>query len=76
MLSLVICPEPSCGALAEIVDRQSLRSTDGPVEHVATNCLNRHRFFLPVDMLHAPPPDVPRSTVERSANLPLGRPST
>jgi hypothetical protein len=39
---LVACPEPGCGATAEIVDRYALGSTDGPVSMVRTRCLGRH----------------------------------
>ena len=39
---LVACPEPGCGATAEVVDRYALSSTDGPVSMVRTRCLDRH----------------------------------
>ena len=54
MLDLTACPEPGCSSPAEIVDRFALRSTDGPIEHVRTRCLNGHHFFLPVAMLISP----------------------
>ncbi len=38
------CPE--CGAPAEVTDRCTLESTDGPVEHVQVVCVRRH-WFLP-----------------------------
>jgi hypothetical protein len=38
------CPE--CGLPAEITDRFSLPSTDGPVEHVAVACLSGHHFRM------------------------------
>jgi hypothetical protein len=53
MLSFTYCPDPNCGALAEITDRYPLRSTDGPIEHVATCCIHQHRFVLPTGMLAA-----------------------
>ena len=48
-LDLVVCPE--CSAPAEVVDRFTLPSTDGPVEHVTVACLARHRFLLPATSL-------------------------
>ena len=47
MLWLLPCPDPSCGALAELMDRITLGSTHGPVEHVRTQCLDGHLFFCP-----------------------------
>jgi hypothetical protein len=46
-LSLVPCPDPACDAPAEVVDRTTMRSTSGPVDHVRTQCLHRHVFFMP-----------------------------
>lgn len=46
-LELTTCPEPSCRATAEILDRVLLESTDGPIEHTKTFCVNRHFFMLP-----------------------------
>jgi hypothetical protein len=51
MLSLTVCPEPGCGAPAEIVDRCAMGSTDGPIEHVRIGCVRRHWFFLPAATL-------------------------
>jgi hypothetical protein len=39
---LVACPEPGCHAMAEVVDRYALSSTDGPVSMVRTRCLGKH----------------------------------
>jgi hypothetical protein len=50
-LSLVACPE--CGLAAEIGDRFSQRSTDGPVDHVVLNCVDGHYFRMPSDRLPA-----------------------
>jgi hypothetical protein len=33
---------PQCGAPARITNRFRLDSTDGPVEHLKTGCLNNH----------------------------------
>lgn len=46
-LELSRCPELDdkgevCGAIAEIIDRFVLDSTDGPVEHLTTRCLDGH----------------------------------
>ena len=53
MLTVISCPE--CGVPAEITDRFSLPSTDGPVAHVATSCAAGHHFRMPADMLVRPP---------------------
>jgi hypothetical protein len=47
--SLTACPE--CGLPAEITDRFSLSSTDGPVEHVSLACVDGHYFRVPADGL-------------------------
>lgn len=41
-LRIVACPEPGCDAVAEIVDRHTLHSTDGPVSMVRTRCIGKH----------------------------------
>jgi len=51
MLELTVCPDTSCEAVAEIVDRVVVGSTAGPTELVRTVCLHRHIFLLPVDRL-------------------------
>jgi hypothetical protein len=51
------CPERSCGALAEILDRWELDSTDGPLEHVKTRCLHGHTFTVLAESL--PPESLP-----------------
>jgi hypothetical protein len=50
-LTLLSCPE--CGLPAEITDRFSLTSTDGPVDHVAVSCVDGHHFRMPSDRLSA-----------------------
>jgi hypothetical protein len=47
MLSLLPCPEPDCDAPAEVLDRTTLSSTCGPIEHVKTQCARRHVFLMP-----------------------------
>jgi hypothetical protein len=43
-MDMTRCPE--CGAPAEVVDRDALESTDGPVEHVRILCARRHWFLM------------------------------
>jgi hypothetical protein len=45
------CPEPGCGMPAEVLDRYTLLATDGPVEHIAVRCVDRHQFLMPVELL-------------------------
>lgn len=42
----VICSWPDCGQIAEVTRRDVLDSTDGPVEHIGTLCVNRHVLFM------------------------------
>jgi len=49
VLALTSCPE--CHAPAEITERFTLASTDGPVAHVAVSCLAGHHYRLPVGQL-------------------------
>jgi hypothetical protein len=58
MLTLTSCPD--CHAPAEITDRFTLASTDGPVAHVAVSCLAGHHFRMPADMLPVPDDPAPR----------------
>ena len=53
-------PCPECGALAEVLWRDVLESTDGPVEHAKIGCINRHWFLLPVWRLAQPTSPAPR----------------
>jgi hypothetical protein len=46
---LITCPDPVCGAIAEILHPVVLGSTGGPIEMVRTRCLHRHMFVLPID---------------------------
>jgi len=54
---IIACPEPGCLAPAEVLDRFTLASTDGPVAHVRTMCLAGHGFTPPVDTLAGWPAD-------------------
>lgn len=49
MIETTVCPD--CEGLAEVLERDVLESTDGPVEHARILCVRRHPFFLPVAML-------------------------
>ena len=51
MLTLISCPD--CSVPAEITERFSLPSTDGPVNHVALRCATGHHFRMAADMLSA-----------------------
>jgi hypothetical protein len=54
-LELTSCPE--CGRPAEIIQRVTLPSTDGPVEHVKTRCVTGPWFFVPAaDLASVPAP--------------------
>jgi hypothetical protein len=44
-------PCPQCAAPAQITERFWLDSTDGPVEHLKTNCVNNHWFTPRVEMV-------------------------
>jgi hypothetical protein len=51
LLTLVPCPD--CGVPAEVTERFSLSSTDGPVLHIALICAAGHHFRMPADGLSA-----------------------
>jgi len=58
---LTTCPQ--CGRAAEVLDRFTLPSTDGPIEHVETRCITGPWFITPV---HRVPPAAiarPRASV-------------
>ena len=58
MLTLTSCPD--CHAPAEITDRFTQASTDGPVAHVAVFCLAGHHYRMPADKLPGPDNPAPR----------------
>ena len=68
MPTLVSCPD--CGVSAEISERFSLPSTDGPVEHIAVHCPAGHHFRMPADRLPARPPRPPATRRPVPAGLP------
>lgn len=51
LLTVISCPD--CGVPAEITERFSLPSTDGPVDHIVVHCVAGHHFRMPADMLPA-----------------------
>jgi hypothetical protein len=69
MQHITNCPDPRCGAPAEIVDRWVWTSTDGPVEHVATWCANGHRFTPTLDFLTTQPTRSPSPEPALSATV-------
>lgn len=59
---LEILPEKDerCLQPAEILDRQFLDSTDGPIMHISTVCVRGHRLLFPADTLaDVEEPDLP-----------------
>jgi hypothetical protein len=50
-MSITSCP--GCGAPAEIIERFTLASTDGPVVHVAVRCVIGHHYRMAADRLPA-----------------------
>jgi hypothetical protein len=59
-MDLTTCPE--CGNAAEILWRDVLESSDGPVEHAKVVCVDRHWFLMPVASLASPRLPAERST--------------
>jgi hypothetical protein len=51
LLTVISCPD--CGVPAEVTERFSLPSTDGPVRHIALTCAAGHHFRMAVDRLTA-----------------------
>jgi hypothetical protein len=66
MLTIVPCPQ--CGVPAEITERFSLPSTDGPVAHVMMYCAAGLHFRMAAEHLPAA-----RSEGTRDATRPFGR---
>ena len=52
-LVIITCPEEGCDAPAEIFDRWAFASTNGPVVHVRTRCLEGHHLTPRVEHLLA-----------------------
>lgn len=56
VLCMARCPDPDCSAPAEVYAEVVHESTDGPVPHARTLCLNRHFYLLPVAYIPGMPP--------------------
>jgi hypothetical protein len=56
---LTITPCPGCHAPAEVTERFTLPSTDGPVPHVAVSCAGGHHYRMAADRLPARVPGRP-----------------
>jgi hypothetical protein len=67
MSYITTCPDVTCGALAEIIDRWSFGSTHGSVEHIRTRCERGHVFTPVVDSLVRPTVQLAASA-ERSSS--------
>jgi hypothetical protein len=48
-MELDLTPCPDCGLPAEVIDRATLPSTNGPLEHVKTRCITGHWYMTPID---------------------------
>jgi hypothetical protein len=57
-------PCPQCGAPAMITDRFWLDSTDGPVEHLKTACVNNHRLTPLAESIASARPDAIPATAQ------------
>lgn len=55
VLCMARCPGPDCSAPAEVYAEVVHDSTEGPVPHVRTFCLNRHFYLLPVEYIPGMP---------------------
>ena len=55
MSDSISCPDPTCAASAQIIDRWTWESTVGPDEHVKTMCGRGHGFTPPLDLLATEP---------------------
>ena len=64
-MDLTLCPQ--CGALAEVLWREVMESTDGAVEHAKISCVQRHWFLLQVAHLERPDIAVREPACERGA---------
>jgi hypothetical protein len=53
MIETTTCPDPECLAPAEVLDRFDLSSTDGPIEHIRTQCAMRHIYTVATDRTFA-----------------------
>jgi hypothetical protein len=56
MQDIIPCPE--CGSPAQVTDRFRFGSTDGPVEHLKTGCVNGHWLTPLAEMVEQRQPAV------------------
>jgi hypothetical protein len=68
-ITIVACPDPDCGAPATISARWTWPSTDGPVEHVQTLCLNGHCYTQAQPKAAAPWPAPNGSTIRARTSI-------
>ena len=71
MLTIAACPQ--CAVPAEITERFSLPSTDGPIAHIAVACAAGHHFRMPASQLPAHPP--PPQHASQAAGPAVARPA-
>lgn len=43
-VQIVECPDPDCGLPADVLDEWDTESTDGPVHHIRTRCVDGDVF--------------------------------
>jgi hypothetical protein len=57
VLRIATCPGPDCPVPAGVYAEVTHGSTDGPVRHARTFCVNRHFNPLPVEYIPGMPAD-------------------
>ena len=62
------CPDPDCGAPAEVTPWAVAAITSGPVPHVRTLCANKHRYLLPATWIRSHDTRHPTRTRSRPAS--------
>ncbi len=60
-------PCPQCNRLARIIDRFTLQSTDGPVEHIKISCPGGHVLTPLVEQLWGRP-EIPQAAPDAEAD--------
>lgn len=48
-MDIIACPDGACAAPAEVTDRWTWASTDGPLEHLRTRCVRGHCYTVRVE---------------------------
>lgn len=64
-MDIVFCPEAGCSAPADVLDRWTFASTDGPLVHLKIRCLNGHSLTPRLDQLI--PAELPVATQSGTA---------